>query len=103
MAHRFTVGVEEEFQIVDPETWELRSHVSELLASSASLGDQIKRELHQSIGEREELGYGERARDIAAELAAHFEQAGADRRAVRYLTDAADTATRRNAPAARLA
>ena len=35
MAHRFTVGVEEEFQIVDPDTWELRSHVSELLASSA--------------------------------------------------------------------
>jgi carboxylate-amine ligase len=52
MAHRFTLGVEEEFQIVDPETWELRSHVSELLASSApSLGDQIKRELHQSIVE----------------------------------------------------
>jgi carboxylate-amine ligase len=46
------VGVEEEFQIVDPHTWELRSHVSELLASSASvLGDQIKRELHQSIVE----------------------------------------------------
>jgi carboxylate-amine ligase len=52
MSHRFTVGVEEEFQIVDPQTWELRSHVSELLASSAtSLGDQIKRELHQSIVE----------------------------------------------------
>jgi glutamate---cysteine ligase / carboxylate-amine ligase len=52
MAHRFTVGVEEEFQIVDPQTWELRSHVSELLASSsASLGDQIKPELHQSIVE----------------------------------------------------
>jgi carboxylate-amine ligase len=52
MAHRFTLGVEEEFQIVDPVTWELRSHVSELLASSApSLGDQIKRELHQSIVE----------------------------------------------------
>ena len=52
MAHRFTVGVEEEFQIVDPETCELRSHVSELLASSApTLGDQIKRELHQSIVE----------------------------------------------------
>lgn len=49
---RFTLGVEEEFQIVDPETWELRSHVSELLASSApTLGDQIKRELHQSIVE----------------------------------------------------
>ena len=51
-AFTFTVGVEEEFQIVDPDTWELRSHVSELLASSApSLGDQIKRELHQSIVE----------------------------------------------------
>ena len=49
---RFTVGVEEEFQIVDPETGELKSHVTELLASSeASLGDQIKRELHQSIVE----------------------------------------------------
>jgi carboxylate-amine ligase len=49
--HRFTLGVEEEFQIVDPQTWELRSHVSELLATSAPLGDQIKRELHQSIVE----------------------------------------------------
>ena len=52
MAPVFTIGVEEEFQIVDPETWELRSHVSELLASSAAaFGDQIKRELHQSIVE----------------------------------------------------
>jgi len=52
MAHAFTVGVEEEFQIVDPDTWELRSHVSELLTASApALGDQIKRELHQSIVE----------------------------------------------------
>ena len=52
MAHAFTVGVEEEFQIVDPDTWALRSHVSELLTASApSLGDQIKRELHQSIVE----------------------------------------------------
>src|SRR6266545_1998946 len=52
MAHAFTVGVEEEFQIVDPTTWELRSHVSELLASSASaFGDHIKREMHQSIVE----------------------------------------------------
>jgi glutamate---cysteine ligase / carboxylate-amine ligase len=48
----FTLGVEEEFQIVDPQTGELRSHVSELLVSSApAFGDQIKRELHQSIVE----------------------------------------------------
>ena len=52
MEHSFTVGVEEEFQIVDPETWELRSHVQELLASSApAFGDQVKREMHQSIVE----------------------------------------------------
>src|SRR6201989_1406186 len=52
MDHAFTVGVEEEFQIVDPETWELRSHVSELLASSApAMGDLVKREMHQSIVE----------------------------------------------------
>src|SRR5437764_1265821 len=50
--HAFTVGVEEEFQIVDPTTWELRSHVSALLASSAeTFGENIKPELHQSIVE----------------------------------------------------
>src|SRR5277367_6785441 len=40
MSHRFTIGVEEEFQIVDPASGELRSHV---------LGEQVKREMHQSI------------------------------------------------------
>jgi glutamate---cysteine ligase / carboxylate-amine ligase len=52
MRPSFTLGVEEEFQIVDPDTWALRSHVSELLASSApTFGDQVKREMHQSIVE----------------------------------------------------
>src|SRR4249920_3154684 len=53
MAHRFTIGVEEEFQIIDPETLELRSHVVQLLSAAASrgLGDQIKGEMHQSIVE----------------------------------------------------
>jgi glutamate---cysteine ligase / carboxylate-amine ligase len=52
MGHQFTLGVEEEFQIVDPGTWELRSHVSELLASSAArFGDLVKGEMHQSIVE----------------------------------------------------
>jgi glutamate---cysteine ligase / carboxylate-amine ligase len=50
--HRFTIGVEEEFQIIDPATWELRSRVSQLIASGTpSLGDQIKQEMHQSIVE----------------------------------------------------
>jgi glutamate---cysteine ligase / carboxylate-amine ligase len=53
MAHRFTIGVEEEFQIIDPETFELRSHVVQLLSAAASrgLGDQVKQEMHQSIVE----------------------------------------------------
>src|SRR3974377_327071 len=53
MAHRFTIGVEEEFQIIDPETLELRSHVVQLLSAAASrgLGDQVKQEMHQSIVE----------------------------------------------------
>ena len=52
MSPPFTLGVEEEFQIVDPATWELRSHVSELMASSASeFGDLVKPEMHKSIVE----------------------------------------------------
>jgi glutamate---cysteine ligase / carboxylate-amine ligase len=52
MNHRFTIGVEEEFQIVDPTTGELRSHVSELVAATSSgLGEQVKPEMHQSIVE----------------------------------------------------
>ena len=52
MASPFTLGVEEEFQIVDPVTWELRSHVPELMAASAlALSDLVKPEMHQSIVE----------------------------------------------------
>src|ERR1700734_2963552 len=52
MNHRFTIGVEEKFQIVDPVTGELRSHVSELVAAtSPGLGEQVKPEMHQSIVE----------------------------------------------------
>ena len=68
MAHPFTLGVEEEFQIVDPDTWDLRSHVSELLASGTpAFGDQIKPELHQSIvevGTRICANVGELAEEI---------------------------------------
>jgi len=36
MPHRFTLGVEEEFQIVDPHTWELKSHVAEFISPGAT-------------------------------------------------------------------
>ena len=52
MAHRFTIGVEEEFQIIDPATGALRSHVSQLISqASADIAEQVKPELHQSIVE----------------------------------------------------
>jgi glutamate---cysteine ligase / carboxylate-amine ligase len=53
MAHRFTIGVEEEFQIIDPESLELRSHVVQLISSAAArgAGDLVKQEMHQSIVE----------------------------------------------------
>jgi hypothetical protein len=34
---KFTLGIEEEFQIVDSQTRELRSHVSEILAEAKTL------------------------------------------------------------------
>jgi len=45
----FTLGIEEEFQLIDPETRDLRSHVHLLLEDDHELKDQIKPELHQSV------------------------------------------------------
>ena len=69
MAHRFTIGVEEEFQIVDPETWELRSHVS---AAAVGRGfarlrrsDQARdapvdrRDRHEDLRKRERTAAGD--------------------------------------------
>jgi len=50
MFDQFTLGIEEEFQIVDPESRELRSHVSEFLDEGKMiLGEQIKPEMIQSM------------------------------------------------------
>src|SRR5512132_2820429 len=50
--HVFTLGIEEELQIIDPETGELRSHIQEILADGKMiLKEQVKPELHQSIVE----------------------------------------------------
>src|SRR5678809_324972 len=47
---QFTLGIEEEFQIVDPNTRELRSHVSEVLDEGKMLlGEQVKPEMIQSM------------------------------------------------------
>ncbi len=50
--HVFTLGIEEEFQIVDPETRELRSHIQQILGEGkVTLKEQIKPEMHQSVVE----------------------------------------------------
>lgn len=50
--HIFTLGIEEEFQIVDPETRELRSHIQQILSDGTLiLKEQLKPELYQSVVE----------------------------------------------------
>ncbi len=50
--HVFTLGIEEELQIVDPQTRELRSHIQQILTDRKMiLKERIKPELHQSVVE----------------------------------------------------
>ncbi len=50
MYDSFTLGIEEEFQIVDPKTRELKSHVSEILEEGRlMLGEKVKPEMIQSM------------------------------------------------------
>src|SRR5438552_8857137 len=47
-----TLGIEEEYQIIDPQTRELRSYITQLLeADKLQLREQVKAELHQSMVE----------------------------------------------------
>ena len=49
----FSIGIEEEFQIVDPATGDLRAHIQEMLSQAGrhTMGDQIKPEMMQSMVE----------------------------------------------------
>jgi glutamate---cysteine ligase / carboxylate-amine ligase len=46
-----TIGIEEEYQIIDPETRELKSYIQEILDGDRIILEQVKPELHQSIVE----------------------------------------------------
>jgi carboxylate-amine ligase len=47
-----TIGIEEEYQIIDPQTRELRSYITQILEDSKLiLKEQVKAELHQSMVE----------------------------------------------------
>ncbi len=54
-----------------------------------------RKHLHQRIGERKEAAYDERAKEIAAELAIHFEEGRDYQRAVQYRHYAAESAIQR--------
>jgi glutamate---cysteine ligase / carboxylate-amine ligase len=46
----FTLGIEEEFQVIDPQTYELKSHIQEMFAEGQSrLKEEMKRELHDPV------------------------------------------------------
>jgi carboxylate-amine ligase len=48
----FTLGIEEEFQTIDPKTRELRSHRSKLVeGGQVILQERIKQEMHQAVVE----------------------------------------------------
>src|SRR6266566_2399377 len=50
--HVFTLGIEEEFQIIDPETRELQSHIQQILdGGKMILKERVKPEMHQSVVE----------------------------------------------------
>jgi len=46
-----TLGVEEEYQIIDPQSRELRSYITEILKEDSLVLGEIKPELHQSMVE----------------------------------------------------
>jgi glutamate---cysteine ligase / carboxylate-amine ligase len=50
-APSLTIGIEEEYQIIDPTTRELRSYITEILQEDELILREIKPELHQSIVE----------------------------------------------------
>ncbi len=48
----FTIGIEEEFQVIDPHTRELRSHMHQIVeGGKVVLKEQVKAEMHQSVVE----------------------------------------------------
>ncbi|MGE0823113.1 MAG: hypothetical protein AB7P18_13430 [Candidatus Binatia bacterium] len=64
---------------------------------SEGIAEARKIRLHRRIGERLEHGYGDRAQEVASELAVHFEEGRDSRRAARYRQQAGENANHRSA------
>ena len=50
-APSLTLGIEEEYQIIDPQSRELKSYITEILKGDSMILDEVKPELHQSMVE----------------------------------------------------
>ena len=50
-APSLTIGIEEEYQIIDPVTRELKSYITEILKEDSMVLGEVKPELHQSMVE----------------------------------------------------
>src|SRR5215210_7889355 len=50
-APSLTLGIEEEYQIIDPATRELKSYITEILKGDSLILEEVKPELHQSMVE----------------------------------------------------
>jgi carboxylate-amine ligase len=47
-----TIGIEEEFQLIDPVTRDLKSHILQILEENKTvLAERVKPEIHQSVAE----------------------------------------------------
>jgi carboxylate-amine ligase len=52
MANKFTLGIEEEYQVIDPKTLELTSHRQKIVEEANKvMKDQVKAEMHQAVVE----------------------------------------------------
>jgi len=52
MAGKFTLGIEEEYQVIDPKTFELTSHQQKIVEEADKvMKDQVKAEMHQAVVE----------------------------------------------------
>ncbi|TXH21332.1 MAG: carboxylate-amine ligase [Chitinophagaceae bacterium] len=48
----FTLGVEEEYMVIDPHTWELKSHEQKIVQEGQKIiKDKVKAEMHQAVVE----------------------------------------------------
>ncbi|MEO8853394.1 MAG: glutamate-cysteine ligase family protein, partial [Ginsengibacter sp.] len=48
----FTIGIEEEYMVIDPETRELKSHEQKIVQEGEKLlKDKVKAEMHQAVVE----------------------------------------------------